>query len=33
MNNDITFLNKNEEQDIPSEILKTILDCVAQLFF
>ena len=26
-------LTQNEEQDIPSVILKTILDCMAQLFF
>ena len=26
-------LTENEEQDIPSHILKTILDCMPQLFF
>ena len=26
-------LTENEELDIPSQILKTILDCMPQLFF
>ena len=26
-------LTENEEHDIPSQILKTILDCMPQLFF
>ena len=26
-------LTENEEHDIPSQILKTILDCTPQLFF
>ena len=33
MNNDIKFLNTEWEHNIPSHILKTILDCRAQLFF
>ena len=33
INNDIKFLNMNEEHDIPTQILKTILDCMPQLFF
>ena len=32
MNNDIKFLNMNEQHHIPSQILKTVLDCVPQLF-
>ena len=30
MNNDIKSLNIEEEHDIPSQILKTILDCMPQ---
>ena len=33
MNNDIKYLNIKYEHDIPSQILKTILDRMAQLFF
>ena len=33
MNNDIEFLTKDKEHDIPSQILKTILDCMHQSFF
>ena len=33
MNYDIYYsLTENEEHDIPSQILKTILDCMPQLF-
>ena len=33
MNNDIKSLTQNEEHDIPSKILKTIFNCMSQLFF
>ena len=33
MNTYIKFLNWNEEHHIPSQILKTVLDCVPRLFF
>ena len=32
MNNDIKFLNMEWKNDIPSQILKIILDCMPQLF-
>ena len=32
MDNDINSLSLNEEHAIPSQIVKTVLDCMAQLF-
>ena len=33
MNNEIKFLNKSEEHDIPSQILQTILDSPQYVWF